>query len=336
VVGVWGVMARSLLAVVVVLGAGLSVGIGSAGGGGDVPVGSGAEPSGRLLWVTSGNRLTSVDVATGRSTTRRVAVASCGPSVYVTGGHVVFAVLRKTRTIVYSIPVELDRAPRTLGSAHAFVPSAVDGRVWLAGTRCTRRNAAGVKEVTVHGKVTARSRGRVPGWLTGAVEDGLVVQRGESVFTWDPATGRNVRQLDVGPVSGTRANRVVACTRGNRCRGMSIVDTGTGAVTSARLEPPHRLSGVALLSPDGSMFATPVLAKRRWALAIGESDDGALAVVPGSRTGRQYPDLAWSPSSGWLFFRGERGRVMAYRPGERRAVALSFRLPRDAVNFMAG
>jgi hypothetical protein len=289
-----------------------------------------------VLYVTDGNRLTSVDVASGRTTRRRVDVASCGPSVYVTGGHVVFAEIRKGRTIVYSLPVELDRAPRRLGSAHAFVPSAVDGRIWLAGTDCSRRRMVGVKEMTVEGKVTASSRRRVPGWLVGAVDDGLVLQRRRSVFAWDPASGRKVPQPKMNAVSGMQGNRLAGCTPGTRCSGLSIVDAATGDSVAVRLEPPYRLGGMAHFSPDASLLATPVVAKRRWAIAIGHAADGRLSIVPGSESGKWYPDVAWSRSSGWLFFRARHGRLMAWRPGEPRAVALPFRLPRAAVSFMAG
>jgi hypothetical protein len=232
--------------------------------------------------------------------------------------------------------VELDREPRRLGSAHAFVPSAVDGRVWLAGTRCTTKTMVGVREVTVDGRVTARSSRRVRGWLAGAVEGGLVLLRSGSVFSWDPATGRRGRDLGVTWLSGTHGNRVAGCTLGTRCRGVSVVDAATGRARSIRIEAPWKLGGTAHFSPDGSLVATPVTTRRRSAVAVAGVDDGRLSLVPGSDGRGGYPEAAWSRSSGWLFFRASRGRVLAYLPGEDRAVTLPFRLPRDAVNFMAG
>ena len=63
---------------------------------------------------------------------------------------------------------------------------------------------------------------------------------------------------------------------------------------------------------------------------------GATSTVPGSRSGATYPQLAWSPSSGWLFIRGRGGRLLAYRPGAPRAVRLPVRLPGDVGVFAAG
>jgi hypothetical protein len=95
-------------------------------------------PAGTLVFLSQGNRLTAVDVATGRRTTRRVqGVATCAPEMYVTGGHVVFAGFRKRRTVVYSVPVGLDERPGALGTAHQFVRSATDGRIWLVGPSAT-------------------------------------------------------------------------------------------------------------------------------------------------------------------------------------------------------
>jgi hypothetical protein len=64
--------------------------------------------------------------------------------------------------------------------------------------------------------------------------------------------------------------------------------------------------------------------------------DGTTTLVPGSASGKTYPVLKWSPSSGWLFFRSGGNRLMAYRPGETRAVPLPFKWPREAVAYVAG
>ena len=94
-------------------------------------------PAGTLVFVSGENRLTAVDVASGRRTSRRIrSVPSCGAQLFVTGGHIVFSGIVKGWTTVFSIPLALDRRPRRLGAAHMFVESATDGRVWLAGTDC--------------------------------------------------------------------------------------------------------------------------------------------------------------------------------------------------------
>jgi hypothetical protein len=86
----------------------------------------------------------------------------------------------------------------------------------------------------------------------------------------------------------------------------------------------------AVPSPDGSLVATPVQAGRRWSVALGGG-----GTIRGSATGRSFPELAWSRSSGRLFIRSG-FRVKTYRPGDARAVRLPFRLPRSTVAVAAG
>jgi hypothetical protein len=145
-----------------------------------------------LVFISDGNRLTAIDVQSGRRATRRIrSLPGCGAELFVTGGHVVFSGVVKGDTTVYSIPLSLDRRPRRLGTAHVFLPSAVDGRVWLAGTDCDWTAMDGVREVSVDGEVTFESHERVPGtWIDGAVPEGLVVLDKRENFVWDPRTGR--------------------------------------------------------------------------------------------------------------------------------------------------
>jgi hypothetical protein len=287
-------------------------------------------PAGTLLFVVGSNRLSAIDVASGRRTVRRVAVARCGPEVYVSGDRVVFAgVGGGGRTTVFSAPVSLDRAPKRLGRAHAFVPSATAGRVWLAGVDCSRRAMVGVRELTVDGRITFASRRRLPrGWLMAAVEGGLVLRRGRTVVVWDPRTGGIGRRLPLQDVSDTHESLLVGCAARSACRELTIVDAETGRTVVARRGHPYRLDAGAQFSPDGSLVAVPAEAGRRWSVALVDTRDGTTRIVPGSRTGGAYPTLSWAPSSGWLFFRAGGARVKAYRPGTPRAVALPFRPPR--------
>jgi hypothetical protein len=195
----------------------------------------------------------------------------------------------------------------------------------------------GVKEVDVDGQVTQSSERRVPsGWLTGAVERGLVLQRRRSVSVWDPSTGLTHDTPGIEAADAVWRNSMVACPASSRCGRLVIVDAETASTVVVRPPGSYGLDLSAEFSPDGSLLAAPAIANRRWRIALVNTSDGTSTILPGSRTGKSYPDLSWSASSGWLFFRGERGRVMAYRPGEERAVSLPFRLPRQAVAFMAG
>ena len=263
------------------------------------------------------------------------ALAGCGPELFQTGGHIVFAGLIDTRTVVFSVPLSLDRPPRRLGSAHAFVPSATEGRVWLAGVDCNSDRMVGVREVTVDGEPTLASGRRVPGsWVHGAVKDGLVVQRGRELYVWDPRAAGTGRRLDLEAVTAARGNLLVGCAAGSDCGELAILDPSSATEVRARHEG-RRLEPDAAISPDGSLVALPARANRRWSVALVNARDGRTSIVPGSDTGDSYPELSWASSTGWLFFRAGT-QVMAYRPGEPRAVKLPFRLRRDAIGFVAG
>jgi hypothetical protein len=286
-------------------------------------------PAGTLVYLSGTNRLTAIDVASGRRRVRTVpAVAQCGPELHVTGGNVVFAGLQRGRTTVFAIPLAFDRPPVRLGTAHAYVPSATDGRVWLAGVDCKRPALHGVREVTVGGEVTAESSRRVPGtWLEAAVRDGLVILRDRALLVWDPRTGRTVRRLALAAVVESRGDLLIGCTP--RCRDLAIADAATGRTVVAR----RRLDLGAALSPNGRLVAAPARQGRRWSVALVDTRSGATTIVPGSRS-RAYPQLAWARSSGWLFIRTR--RLRAYRPGTPRAVRLPIELPRAATPFAAG
>jgi hypothetical protein len=293
-------------------------------------------PGGTIVYVTDTNRLTAIDVATGRRTVRRVAaLAACGPELYVSGGRLIFGGVRRGRTVVYSTPATLDRPPTRLGATHAFVRSATEGRVWLAGGDCNRRRMAGVREVTVDGETTFSTRRRVPApWVAGAVEDGLVLQRRRSAMVWDPRTGSS-RRLDLGAPTDARGNVLVGCAERSRCSTIAMLDARTATKVVARPSAGYRLELGARLSPDGSRLAAAAVSGRRWSVALVDARTGTSSIVPGTSS-RRYPELSWSASTGWLFIRGRGGRVLAYRPGMPRAIRLPFRLPNRATAFVAG
>ena len=256
------------------------------------------KPQGTLVVLSDENRLMAIDVASGRRTTRRVrSLPACGAELFVTGGHIVFSAVIKGSTTVFSLPLSLDRRPTRLGTAHMFVPSATDGRVWLAGTDCDRTGMVGVREVSVDGEVTFESGRRVPGnWVAAAVADGLVVSRKRELYVWDPVTGRR-REL-----------------------------------SPARLS--RQLEAGGTFSPDGAWLAVPALEGRRWSVAVVDPRTGAVSQIRGSGARNWYPEPRWS-SSGWLFIRAG-FRVQAYRPGAARMQRLPIRLPRSTIAFAAG
>ena len=296
------------------------------------PASVSARPAGTIVFASDGNRLTAIDVATGRRSSRRIrAVPACGALLLVTGGHIVFTGVVKGLTTAFAVPLTLDRPPKRLGAGHLFVPSATDGRVWIAGTDCDRPAMVGVREVAVDGRVTAESDRRVPGtWVDGAVPGGLIVHRDRTASVWDPRTGAE-RRLGLDAALGTHGSLVAGCAED--CNQVAIVDTAGGRRVTPRASGRHHLDPGGAFSPDGSLLATGAVADRRWSVALVDVGSGAPTIVPGSDTGRNYPELGWA-SSGWLFFRDGR-RIKAYRPGLPRAATLPFRLPRSAAAFTA-
>ena len=312
------------LAVVLISGRGSSAGV------------SVQAPAGTLVFTAGTNRLTAIDVASGRRTVLKVpSVAACGPQMHVTGGHVIFAAVEDERTVVFSAPVALDQPPRRLGTAHAFVPSATEGRVWLAGVSCTRNAMVGVREVTVDGRVTQESRRHVPAsWLAAAAPGGLVLQRSRELAVWDPGTGRSGRPLALQAVAASGGPLLAGCAAGPHCSGLSVVDATSGRRVDAQRLRGHDLEQDARFSPDRKLLAAPARSGRRWSVALVDTRSGRTALVRGTRS-RQYPQLSWAASSGWLFVAQGR-RMLAFLPGRPRAVELRFRAPRRAIGFVAG
>ena len=147
------------------------------------------QPAESIVFVSGANRLNVVDVATGEAQSREMkSLAACGPELVVDEGRVVFAGMTRRRTTVMSLPLSLEGRPLRLGNAHAFVPSAAPGRVWLAGTTCTLAHMTGARELTVDGTETVASTRRLPrGWLAAAVPSGLVLVQRRRPQVWSPA-----------------------------------------------------------------------------------------------------------------------------------------------------
>ena len=205
-------------------------------GGGEAAAPVPERPADTLVVLSDANRLTAIDAESGRRVTRRVrSLPACGADLFVTGGHIVFSAVVRGATTVYSVPLTLDRRPRRLGTAHVFLPSAVDGRVWLAGTDCDHSASHGLREVTVDGEVTFERAGPMPGdWFAGVVPEGLVMLDEREDFVWDPRTGRTAETSfdpDAVPSPDRSLIALPVCVR-DRCSvslgGARIRGSGTG------------------------------------------------------------------------------------------------------------
>ena len=151
---------------------------------------------------------------------------------------------------------------------------------------------------------------------------------------WDPRTARR-EQVPLRLVAAARGRLVAGCTPGSYCSELTILDTSSGRATTSRLDDGQRISGQAAFSPDASVARNAGGAPPAWHIGLIDTGSGDVTIIPGSATGRAYPNLSWSVS-GWLYFRAPKDRVMAYRPGAARAIASGVRLPRDAAVFLAG
>lgn len=291
--------------------------------------------------------LTAVDVRTGEVIERPVPELAPGDALYHlvrTGDRLVLY----GGSVTYALDLDLRGPPTSLGDSWYFVPSATDGRVWLAildpTSPETVRDLEAVREVTLDGRVTVRSAGPPPcsgPTVVAAVKDGVVCQD-DGLVVWEPATGKVLRRL-AGPYPvDTHENVVAWC--GHGCPQLHLTDIGTGEETRVPAERSFSFNETydGAFSPDGSLLAVPVTVHGRKPASRAGSDGIALVdvragrayLVEGSRSG-VYTALAWSPTGDWLFFTTGEGRVMAYRPGSDRAIPLSADVPRTVLDMVA-
>jgi hypothetical protein len=264
-------------------------------------------PSGLLFLAgRDPGTLIRVDVAAGTATRHRLPQLSGGDPpyfVYFTGGRLVTFALGRSSSLAPDLS-----DPRSLGESWYFVPSATPGRVWNILLARGHYAFRGVREVTVDGRPTFARHVRVPGWVSGAVPDGLLLQR-RRLEVWDPATAKVVRRLPgLYPVA-IRGSIVASCV--DRCGALHLTDTRTGRDTTVR--PPFAGAYSGAFSPDGRRLAVRDEFGR---LAIVDVARRTARLVSTPRAAIAYPVLAWS-SSGWLFYNAGRGRIGAWRPGER-------------------
>jgi hypothetical protein len=284
-------------------------------------------PTGTLyLANVKPGELTVVDVARRRVTRRPLRWLAPGDPPHmleVVGG----------RLVVYghdhTYAVDASFRARDLGRSWFFLPSATGGRVWLAlldpRSPPTVNALEGVKEVTIAGVQTARSRRRPPRWPLAALRSGLVLQA-NTLELWDPATGRIAERLPgVFPVAA-RDWRLISCAAG--CRGLHLTDTLTGSRTVIAPPPGARFteSYDGAFSPDGTLVATTARDRRGTPrVAIVDLAQHSAMLVRGPRLARDYQLMAWS-SGGWLFYNAGYGRLAAYNPSQGAATLLSVRV----------
>lgn len=316
---------------------------GPASGGNDTPsptVAPQNELSGTLylenLCGSIGNcSLTVIDLDAGTSSNFPLQELALGDSqfrIVRTGPKLVFRGSTSQSTgsdiAAFALDPSLKEPPKNIGESWYLVPSATEGRVWLAildpESPGTVRTLKAVKEVTVEGEVTVTETPLPVGrWstLVGAVQGALVFQGKDGLEVWDPFERKVVMRLPGPFPADTHESFVAWCEEG--CKKHNITDVSTGE--SLEVSPGEGYSFVetyhGAFSPDGSLLAVPTVndATGETQLALIEVEQGTASVIKGSRLDKDYGSIAWSSSGDWVFFNAGDAKVMAYEPGSEAA-----------------
>ncbi len=317
-------------------------------GSGPATSASAESPSGALILLPlREDSLMAIDVRSGEIRRRQVPELGPGDALYhlsKTGDRLVFY----GDSATYALGLDLRGPPTALGESWYFVPSATEGRVWLTSldeaSPETVRDLKAVREVTVDGRVTARSAGPPPcggPTVVAAVEVGVLCQDG-GLVVWEPATGKVLKRLDGPYPLDTHKNVVAWCRDG--CPELHLADIAAGeetVVTSGRSFSFNETYDGAF-SPDGTLLAVPVTVSGRTSAVRGGSDGVALVdvragtaeLIEGSRSG-VYTAFAWSPAGDWLFFTTGDGGLMASHHGTGRAITLPAKVPGAVLGMVA-
>jgi hypothetical protein len=242
-------------------------------------------PSGTLILLPLRDAgLTAIDVRTGELTRRALPELGPGDALYhlvKTGGRLVLY----GGAVTYTLDLGLRGSPTSLGESWYFVPSATDGRVWLAildpASPETVRSLKAVREVALDGRVTVDSVERPPcpgPTVVAAVERGVLCQD-DGLLVWEPTTGKVLRRL-AGPYPlDTHENLVAWC--GHGCPDLHLTDVGSGEETVVEPRGTFAFNETydGAFSPDGALLALPVTVDGREPAVRGGSDGIALVDV---------------------------------------------------------
>ena len=281
------------------------------------------EPDGLLvLAVLSPERTMVANPRTGRTVARELPGGTlCHGPVLAVADHVVFSGIRRGRPVALATRLGYRRRARSLGPAAAMMLSSNPGRLWLGRWKpIGDTGRMSYREVDVAGRVYARMSGPLDatGSIEGIVQGRFLTLGGSDLTLWPARAERpSVRVRHGWPIAIDRS-RFAWCTLG--CRRIGVWD---GARRT--FDPPDGLrpvDGDAAFSPDGRRLALATARGSR--VAVIDVGRGTWRVVPGARTAR-YGPLAWSPSGGWLYFAGQRHRLLASRGGVERARRLPIR-----------
>ncbi|HEX2235367.1 MAG TPA: hypothetical protein VHK89_03735 [Actinomycetota bacterium] len=289
--------------------------------------GGGTEPRHERLFLEAldGRSVIVANLLDGTTRSYRVPQLNSGDALFrleLIGSRLVFRGALAgdaARTATFAMDLDLSDL-ESLGRSWYFVPSATEGRMWLAlldpRSPPTERALAAVKEVTVDGRVTV-PRVPLPGrWstLVGAVTHGLVFQEGRGLVVWDPAVSDVVLRMPGSFAVGTHGSLIAWCDDG--CRQLHLSDARSGRDVRVPPGPGFRFRETyfGAFSPDGSQLAVPVSVKgeRGTRIALVDVARATARLVEGSRVGRSYGSMTWSTSGERLYANAGGGRIMVY------------------------
>src|SRR5215217_4810906 len=229
--------------------------------------------------------------------------AEHGPQLYLAGDGELWIVDADSQRVRRELRPELqegDTPHRILARGHrlltssafgdwSFVlPSARPDRLWVVDLQPGTAFVAAVREVTVDGRTTVPPTA-VPGrkWPLGAVNDGLLLEAGNGVDVWNPASGLVVHHLrEANGIIGAATGDVVTGCSDVWCGNLRLIDVDSGA---ERLVPaPDGLQfepWTGTFSPSGGLLALALRepgqsAAEHRRLALVDMASGRLAVIP--------------------------------------------------------
>lgn len=237
----------------------------------------------------------------------------------------------------FALDLDLEEPPQNIGESWYLVPSATEGRIWLAildpESPGSERALEGVREVTVEGEVTVPDIPLPVGrWstLVGAAQEALVFQGDEGLEVWDPFKRNVVMRLPGSFLADAHGSVIAWCDVG--CKEFNITDVTTSE--SLVVPPGEGFSFIetnyGAFSPDGSLLAVPVVtdATGRTQLALVDVDQGTASVIKGSELDSAYGSITWSSSGNWIFFNAGNHKVMTYQTGSAEAEVLPVEIER--------
>lgn len=299
-----------------------------------------AEDTGRFVYLTTDTNLTVIDIDRASVTVYVIPELAPGDPQYRVvrrGDLLAFYGHTPTDPAVFALDPERPQEPILVDEAWFFIPSADDERLWLAildpNSPDTVRALAAVREVTLDGTITVDDVIPPNGmWPTGAVTSGLLFQGETTLELWDPATQTMVDSFP-GPFPvATWGNRIVSC--GN-CDELHLIDLD--ADTRRIVSVPEGVAAVdgygGAFSPDGRYVAVPasdtagpITDDTAVSVVLVDFETATARIVPGSRqTQWDYPQVAWSSDSEWIFS-SNGGQLLAYRPSDDTAYRVAVEL----------